>query len=127
MTASIFVPLDALHIANATADVVEMHRPALVSAFSRLLADEHAVSAPAETAAELVDLLLTLGSSLTAVPWDSSGRLRDASEDGDFRDAVERAFREACRAELTTPAPDMIAGAWTDLLRAYLRWLADLR
>lgn len=126
MPASILVPLDALHIAHATTDIVEGRRDALVLTFVRLMADEHGSSMSDDTAAELVSLLLTLASSLTAVPWDSSARLRRAAEDEAFRSAAACAFHNACRLELATPAPEMVGGAWTDLLRAYLSWLADL-
>lgn len=126
MPASILVPLDALHIAHATTDIVEGRRDALAPTLARLMAEEHAVPVPVNVAEELISLLLTLASSLTAVPWDSSTVLRHAAEDETFRRAAERAFHQACSVELATLAPEMVGRAWTELLRAYLGWLAAL-
>lgn len=121
--ADLHVPIETLHLAHATTDVIEEHRDALALTTARLLADERDVELTAATAAELISLLLTLASSSTASRWDSSATLRHAAEDEGFRCAVERAFLDACRAELATPASAIVGRAWTDLLRAYLSWL----
>lgn len=122
-TSFFFVPLEALHVANATADLIEERQDALAGTVARLLAEEHGVQFPVSAAAELISLLLTLASSLTAVRWDSSATLRHAAEEEEFRRAAERAFHDACRAELRMPEAPMTSRAWTDMLRAYLNWL----
>lgn len=117
------VSLETLHVASATADLVEASRDALALGLARSLPAGHEAALTQMTADELISLLLTLASSATAARWDASAALRHAAEQEEFRDAAEGAFRDACRAELPAPVATMACRVWGDLLRAYLDWL----
>lgn len=123
LSSTFYVPLEALHVAQATTDVIEEHRGALALIVARCLSEEDGVRFPEAMAAELIELLLTLASSMTAVRWESSATLRHAAKEAAFRRAAERAFQHACRMELPSSGTEIVSRAWTDLLRAYLSWL----
>jgi hypothetical protein len=127
----VYVPLEALGVARATVDLVTERRGRVAIAFARSICIDPVATDPALSASDAADLAKQLIDAVVAMATDFAAQPHDtlppmvarAAADAAWRDAIQRAFADACAQSLPVAGQAMVAHAWASLLGAMLAGL----